>query len=66
MADPAERRRALRALAQNGWRVSHVNRKGYIHMLCGCGSHRGVLHKTPSNPNHFRQKAAFLIRQCST
>lgn len=65
MGNDDERQRALKLLRQNGWRVDHENRKGYLHLLCGCGQHRGTLHKTPSNPSHFRQKAAFLVRQCS-
>jgi hypothetical protein len=58
--------RALKLLAENGWVVRRSTGRGYIEVACGCGDHLGRLHKTPSNPRHFREKAAFLVRQCST
>ena len=46
--------------------MARVSGKGYLVMHCGCGAHMETFHKTPSNPNHFKQKAAFMIRMCST
>jgi hypothetical protein len=51
---------------EHGWTVHHENAKGYLQMRCGCGRHLVWLHKTPSNPNHFREKVAYMIRVCST
>lgn len=40
------------------------NRKGYDKLLCPCGQHQTWLHRTPSNPNYFREKIAHLARVC--
>jgi hypothetical protein len=56
---------ALRFLELNGWRVARVSTSGYRIMRCGCGQHQGTLHKTPSNPNHFRQRAKAMVALCS-
>jgi hypothetical protein len=61
-----ERRWAIDQVAEHGWTVHHENAKGYLQMRCGCGRHLVWLHKTPSNPNHFREKVAYMIRVCST
>jgi hypothetical protein len=66
MSKDAERDRALDRLSAHGWYVHEVSRKGYYKMRCGCGEHTGMLHKTPSNPNHYREKTAFLISKCSS
>jgi hypothetical protein len=46
--------------------VARTSGKGYLVMRCACGAHQETLHKTPSNPKHFREKAAHMIRLCST
>ncbi len=56
---------AVRRVAEHGWAVARVSGKGYLIMRCACGDHQETFHKTPSNPNHFSQKAAFMIRLCS-
>jgi hypothetical protein len=49
-----------------GWSVARVTAKGYTVMHCGCGQHQETLKKTPSNPDHFRQKANRMVVTCST
>lgn len=60
------RDQAVSLVEEHGWTVARVSGKGYLVMHCGCGAHMETFHKTPSNPNHFKQKAAFMIRMCST
>lgn len=56
---------ALRFLELHGWSADHPNKKGYIPLKCSCGGlHMGFLHKTPSNPNHWTQKASYLASLC--
>lgn len=68
MGQEQERRAALRELAEIGWGPPDdppkQNKKGYIKVLCGCGAHKFWLHKTPSNPNFFREKVAYARRIC--
>lgn len=48
-----------------GWTpIFPPNKKGYIKLLCPCGSHMTWLHKTPSNPNYFREAIQHLARKC--
>jgi hypothetical protein len=61
-----EQKRALERLIEHGWTIQRETGKGYLQLTCGCGGHLGRLHKTPSDPNHYRHRADFLIRQCST
>lgn len=61
-----ELQRAISLVEEHGWSVAGVARRGYVKVRCGCGVHTGWFHKTPSNPKHYREKANFLIRQCST
>lgn len=61
-----EKQRALDLLAEHGWRYQRTTGNGYLQMVCACGDHIGRLHKTPSNPNHWRQRASYMVRQCST
>jgi hypothetical protein len=56
---------AIREVAQHGWTVYRETKKGYVVMHRGCGMHQETLHKTPSRRDHFKQKAAFMITQCS-
>ncbi len=62
----AERARVVREVAAHGWTVARETAKGYYVMRCGCGRHQETLHKTPRLQDHFRQKAARMIRVCST
>lgn len=57
---------AVEAVASHGWTIARVTKRGYLVMRCSCGAHQETLHKTPSNPNHFKQKAAHMIKTCST
>jgi hypothetical protein len=65
MGKQTEMERALEYLALEGWYVHDTSAKGYVEVRCSCGGkHIGWLHKTPSNPQHYRQKANRLIRMC--
>jgi hypothetical protein len=35
-------------------------------MRCSCGRHQTTMHKTPGRRDHFKNKAAWMIKQCST
>jgi hypothetical protein len=59
------REEAVAAVAEHGWLPARLTKRGYLIMRCSCGEHQETLHKTPSNPNHFRQKAARMIAVCS-
>jgi hypothetical protein len=56
---------AVSLVGEHGWYVARESGKGYLVMRCACGAHQETFHKTPSNPNHFRLKAAYMIRLCS-
>ena len=56
---------AVSLVGEHGWYVARVSGKGYLIMRCACGAHQETFHKTPSNQNHFRQRAAYMIRLCS-
>jgi hypothetical protein len=56
---------AVAAVAEHGWYPARTTKRGYLIMRCSCGDHQETLHKTPSNPHHFRQKAARMITICS-
>lgn len=53
-------------VAPHGWNVARETDKGYYVMRCSCGLHQTTMHKTPSLPDHFRNKVAYMIRTCST
>lgn len=46
-----------------GWEVVGVSGKGYTKLHCPCGKHKRWLHKTPSNPNHFKEAISYMRRQ---
>jgi hypothetical protein len=56
---------AVEEVAPHGWKVARETKRGYLIMRCSCGNHQETLHKTPSNPNHFRNKVARMISECS-
>jgi hypothetical protein len=62
----AEREAAVREVALHGWTVARETAKGYYVMRCSCGRHQTTMHKTPGLRDHFRNKVAWMIRQCST
>ncbi|MCU1355193.1 MAG: hypothetical protein JWM89_611 [Acidimicrobiales bacterium] len=64
--DEKEKQKAIAAGEGAGWSVARVTSKGYMVMHCGCGDHQETLKKTPSNPDHFRQKARKMVRDCPT
>jgi len=59
------RHEAVELVAPHGWFVARATKRGYLIMRCSCGDHQETLHKTPSNPNHFRLKVARMIAVCS-
>jgi hypothetical protein len=59
-----ERDDAIRAAERCGWTVARITKSGYTIMRCACGEHQETLHKTPSNPAHFRQKSARMVSVC--
>jgi hypothetical protein len=61
----AERDAAAKEVASHGWSVARETAKGYYIMRCACGRHQTTMHKTPSAPDHFRNKVAWMISQCS-
>ncbi len=67
MAGSARRElaKAVAKVEEHGWYVARVNKSGYLILRCGCGDHQQTLHKTPSSPHHFRQKADRMIAICS-
>jgi hypothetical protein len=56
---------ALKKVEAHGWFVARITKSGYRQMRCACGQHTETLHKSPSNPQHFRQKANRMVRVCS-
>lgn len=50
------RKDALEAAQELHWVVAGGGGKGYTKLLCPCGKHKKWLHKTPSNPNHFKEE----------
>lgn len=57
---------AVDEVAPHGWFVARTTKRGYLIMRCSCGAHQETLHKTPSNPNLFKRKAAHMVTTCST
>lgn len=69
MAGGVEREDVYKAAELVEWVIDETpTRNGYTKFKCpaSCGVHQMWLHKTPSNPNHFREKRQWLLRQtCS-
>lgn len=56
MAGGVEREDVYLAAAELHWTVDEKpNKKGYFKVRCPCGRHLKWLHKTPSNPNYYRE-----------
>lgn len=49
----------------NDWKIDEPNKKGYLKMRCPCGQHLKWLHKTPSNPNYYRECLQWMKRCCN-
>lgn len=51
---------------EQGWVVDEKeNKRGYIKVKCVCGrKHMSWVHKTPSNPNYWFEKAKWIARAC--
>jgi hypothetical protein len=65
VSSKSERDAAVEEVAPHGWKVARETKRGYLIMRCSCGNHQETLHKTPSNPSHFRNKVARMISECS-
>jgi hypothetical protein len=51
-----ERSDVYEAAAELHWTVDdRPNKKGYFKVKCPCRKHTKWLHKTPSNPNYYRE-----------
>lgn len=61
----AERDAAVKEVATHGWTVARETAKGYYVMRCACGRHQATMHKTPRLSDHFKQRVAWMISQCS-
>lgn len=61
-----EREDVVKEVASHGWYLARETKKGYYVMRCSCGNHQETLHKTPSDPNHFRNKKSRMLSQCSS
>lgn len=57
-----ERRELLAYLEKSGWRLKEGD--AYVHVKCACGKHQKWVHKTPSNPNYWRETRAWADRIC--
>jgi hypothetical protein len=66
VSNKSERDAAVEEVAPHGWKVARETKRGYLIMRCSCGKHQETLHKTPSDPNHFRNKVAHMVRECSS
>lgn len=61
MAGGTEREDVFAEAARLTWTIDErPNRKGYLKMRCPCGKHQKWLHKTPSNPNYFRDVVSHM------
>jgi hypothetical protein len=61
-----EREAAVREVEAHGWTVARETAKGYYVMHCACGRHQATIHKTPRLRDHFRNRVARMISECST
>ena len=60
MGNNADRDRLFEEAKRLGW--TRVDGKGYTKLLCPCGEHKTWVHKTPSNPNYYRERLKFIGR----
>jgi hypothetical protein len=58
----SERENFFLYAAKMHWQQSGESGKGYVKLVCPCGQHIMWIHKTPSNPNHYRQRAQLIKR----
>lgn len=66
MAGGKEREDVYREAEQLGWSIDDKpNSKGYFKMKCPCGKHMRWLHKTPSDPNYYRNVVGWMRRVCT-
>lgn len=65
MAGGVEREDVFAAAKELGWAIeTKPNGKGYLKLRCPCGKHLHWLHKTPSNPNYYREFIKQMHRAC--
>ena len=64
MAGGVEREDVFAVAFELGWTVrKRRSGKGYEMLVCPCGQHKTWVHKTPSNPNYYRERVNFIRRQ---
>ena len=59
-----DRAKALEAAIALGWTDDGDTKKGYTRLKCPCGKHMTWLHKTPSNPNYWKEAVGHLKVKC--
>lgn len=63
MSGGVEREDVYAAADELGWTIDDKpGGNGYFKMRCPCGKHLKWLHKTPSNPNYYRETIAYMRR----
>ena len=67
MSGGKERKDVYAVADELNWTIADKpNKKGYFKMKCPCGKHLKWLHKTPSNPNYYREAIDHMRRVCDT
>lgn len=61
-----EGQEVIDAAAEFGWTAKRKKGASYFHMYCGCGQHHTWLHISPSNPNYFKERIAFMKKKCNS
>jgi hypothetical protein len=62
--DNKEGEAALNEIHNMGWLIESPNKhRKYYCVKCPCKEHQRRVHKTPSNPRHFREAVAWCKRQ---
>ncbi len=65
MAGDNQREDVFRVVDELHWiAADKPGKNGYLKLKCPCGKHMKWLHKTPSNPNYYRDTIKWLRRQC--
>jgi len=66
MSGGNEREDVFAAALELDWTIDDKpNKHGYLKMKCGCGKHITWLHKTPSNPNYYKERIQYMRRKCN-
>lgn len=59
-----EREKLLKDLENRGWRITK-GKNGYYRVWCPCpGKHQTGVHLTPSDPNYWKHRRAYIGGLC--